>query len=400
MRPLLLAGFGTSLHVSGHVLEVSNRAEGRHESFAAHQLPFDSVVVEGNSGTISFEAARFLAIHDIPVTFLRWDGSVLSTLLPRGPVAGELKLAQFAAHNDPKRRVETARAILEVKLSKSVELLRFLSRFYPCDPRPVEAEAARGPPTEAIGGLLNWEGRSAVAYWVEFSKVVNRLWPEARFVSRHGKGKSWSQSATDPVNALLNFGYALLEGRVRHAINSVGLMPEIGFLHETATSKLPLVYDLQEPFRWLVDLSVVEVLAGRGLDRKADFLTTENYHIRLRPKAIGLLSERLSENFNRAVPFGGKNRTFDALLFETARNLARHLLGAKRLNLDFPFGAFDGGVDKEAAEAVLSLSFAQRKALGLRENTFHYLKRRAAEGKPLRLYEKVARKLSAVSAEH
>ncbi|EQD55886.1 CRISPR-associated protein Cas1, partial [mine drainage metagenome] len=71
-----------------------------------------------NSGTISFEAARFLAVHDIPVTFLRWDGSVLSTLLPRGPVAGELKLAQFAAHNDSRRRVEIARAILEVKLSK------------------------------------------------------------------------------------------------------------------------------------------------------------------------------------------------------------------------------------------------------------------------------------------
>ena len=74
MRPLLLSGFGSSLRVSGHVLEVSNGTDGRRETFAAHQLPFDSVVVEGNSGTISFEAARFLAIHDIPVTFLRWDG--------------------------------------------------------------------------------------------------------------------------------------------------------------------------------------------------------------------------------------------------------------------------------------------------------------------------------------
>jgi CRISPR/Cas system-associated endonuclease Cas1 len=123
MRPLLLSGHGTSLRVSGHVLEVSNGGEGCRETFAAHRLPFDSVVVEGNSGTISFEAARFLAVHDIPVTFLRWDGSVLSTLLPRGPVAGELKLAQFAAHNDTARRVEIARAI-PVLGNRSTDVIR------------------------------------------------------------------------------------------------------------------------------------------------------------------------------------------------------------------------------------------------------------------------------------
>jgi CRISPR-associated protein Cas1 len=316
LRPLIISGFGTSIRVSGHALEVSNEGEGRHETFAAHQLPFDSVVVEGNSGTISFEAARFLAVHDIPVVFLRWDGSVLSTLLPRGPVAGELKLAQFAAHNNTTRRVDVARAILSVKFSKSVELLRFLSRFYPCGPEPVESEVKRGPPAESIPDLMGWEGRTAVAYWAEFSKVVNRLWPEARFVTRKGKGKSWAQSATDPVNALLNFGYSLLEGRVRQAVNSVGLEPSVGFLQETADSKLPLVYELQEPFRWLVDLSVVETIAGRQLDRVKDFITTENFYVRLRPHAFGLLSERLSQNFNRAFPFRGQRRTFDAVSFE------------------------------------------------------------------------------------
>jgi len=396
MRPLLLSGYGTSLRVSGHVLEVSNPTESSRETFAAHQLPFDSVVVEGNSGTISFEAARFLAVQDIPVTFLRWDGSVLSTLLPRGPVAGELKLAQFEAHNDTARRVEVARVILSVKLSKSVELLRFLSRFYPCDPKPVEKEVMRGPSAESIPDLMGWEGRTAVAYWAVFSKVVNRLWPEARFVTRKGKGKSWAQSATDPVNALLNFGYSLLEGRVRHAVNSVGLEPSVGFLHETAASKLPLVYDLQEPFRWLVDLSVIEVLAGRRLDRQADFLTTENYHVRLRPKAIGLLADRLSQNFNRAVPFRGQRRTFDAISFETARNLARYLLGqSKRLDLDFPFGAFDGALDNEAAETISALTYADARRLGISKAGLFYMKRRAAEGKPLRLYGKTAGKLSA-----
>ena len=394
MRPLLLSGFGTSLRVSGHVLEVTNGTENRRETFAAHQLPFDSVVVEGNSGSISFEAARFLAVHDIPVVFLRWDGSVLSTLLPRGPVAGELKLAQFASHNDPRKRAEIARAILEVKLAKSVELVRFLSRFYPCNPKSVEAEVKRGPAEETVQGLLGWEGRTAVAYWAEFAKAVSRLWPEARFVTRKGKGKSWAQSATDAVNALLNFGYSLLEARVRHAVNSVGLEPSVGWLHETAASKLPVVYDLQEPFRWPVDLSVIETIAGRQLDRKGDFITTENYHIRLRPHAIALLAERLSENFNRAVPFGGQRRTFDAILFETARKIARNLLGqSKKLDLDFPFGAYDGAVDSETAHTISSLTYAEARALGISKAGLWDMKRGAEEGKPVRLYRKVAARI-------
>lgn len=401
MRPLVLSGFGTSLRVNGHVLEVSNPIEARTETFVARQLPFDSVVVEGNSGTISFEAARFLAVHDIPVTFLRWDGSVLSTLLPPGPVAGELKLAQFTSHNDPRKRAEIARAIVEVKLAKSVELLRFLSRFYPCDPRLVETEVRRGPTEKSVLGLMGWEGRTAVAYWAELAKAVSRLWPEARFVTRKGKGKSWAQSATDPVNALLNFGYSLLEGRVRHVVNSVGLEPSVGWLHETAASKLPVVYDLQEPFRWLVDLSVIETIAGRQLDRNGDFIRTENYHVRLRPRAIGLLSERLSQNFNRTVPFGGRRRTFDAILFEAVRKLARHLLGqSKRLDLSIPFGAFDGALDTEAAETISALTYAEARKLGISKAGLWDMKRRAAEGKPLRLYGKVARRLSSVESQH
>lgn len=74
-----------------------------------------------------------------------------------------MKLAQHASHNNPQRREQIARAILEVKLSKSEELLRFLSRFYQCDPAPVKAEVKRGPTEETVPGMMSWEGRTAVA---------------------------------------------------------------------------------------------------------------------------------------------------------------------------------------------------------------------------------------------
>ena len=70
---------------------------------------------------------------------------------------------------------------------------------------------------------------------------------------------SHQNNASDPVNAALNYGYALLEGECRRAINAVGLEPSIGFLHDFSNyqTKQSLVYDLEEPFRWLIDISVL-----------------------------------------------------------------------------------------------------------------------------------------------
>jgi CRISPR/Cas system-associated endonuclease Cas1 len=93
MRPLLLHGFGTSVRVNGRTLVIDRRSEDRQESYRAQQLPFDSVVVDSFTGSVSFEALRLLAIHDVPVTLLHWNGTLLSTILPRSPVNGELRVA-------------------------------------------------------------------------------------------------------------------------------------------------------------------------------------------------------------------------------------------------------------------------------------------------------------------
>ena len=304
MRPLLLHGFGTSVRVNGRTLEIDWRSEGRKESYRPQQLPFDSVVVDSMTGSVSFEALRFLAIHDVPVTLLRWNGSVLSTVLPRGPSNGELRIAQIGAHADPERRLRIAREFIRAKIAKTVELAEALSRTLPVSPDPIETEVASDM-GRTLNDLRIYEARVAQAHWKEYAKAIETLWPKSGFASRRSAQRSWSNAAADPTNALLNYGYSLLESACRSAIVSVGLLPEIGFVHEVAPSKFPLAYDLQEPFRWLVDLSVLEVVRDAKLDRKADFIVTENYHVRLRPKAAQALMDRLSANLNRKVAFGG-----------------------------------------------------------------------------------------------
>jgi CRISPR-associated protein Cas1 len=390
MRPLLLHGFGTSLRINGRTLEIDWRSEGRKESYRPQQLPFDSVVVDSLTGSVSFEALRFLAVHNIPITLLRWNGTVLSTILPRGRANGELRVAQVMAFQDPVLRLKIARELIREKVSKTVQLAELMTRTFPISVQPIREEVARGV-GNSLNDLRTYEGRVAQAFWREYATAVESLWPRSGFASRGSPQRSWNNSAADPTNALLNYGYSLLETACRSAIVSAGLLPEIGFVHEIAPSKFPLVYDLQEPFRWMVDLSVLEVLGDSKLDRKRDFIVTENYHVRLRPAAAEALIDRFSANMNRRVRFRNRPLSYETVVLEMARSLARHLIEPGRsLDLSFPFSMGESGhVTSDVRERILALTPAERKAMGIAKNTWHYIKHRAQTGKPLRLYSKV-----------
>ncbi len=162
MRPLLLSGFGTSLRVNGRTLEIDWRSEGRKETYRPQQLPFDSVVVDSLTGSVSFEALRFLAIHAVPVTLLCWNGTVLSTILPRGPSNGELRVAQVEAYGAPDRRLKIAREFTREKVAKTVALTENFSKTLPVNPDPIHKEAESDQGT-ALNDLRVYEARASVS---------------------------------------------------------------------------------------------------------------------------------------------------------------------------------------------------------------------------------------------
>jgi CRISPR-associated protein Cas1 len=388
MRPLVLSGFGVSVRVNRGQLEV--RDDQGHRSYPPHALPFDSLVLEGYTGNISLEATRFLLVHGVTVSCLRWDGSLLGTLTPKGTNNAALKIAQVKAHQNPELRGMAARAILEAKARSTAQLCAHFSRVFGIAAPQFEPT----PPSDSINELRLSESRSAHAYWSFFGGVIGKTWPDSGWLQRKSTDESWNRNARDPINALLNYSYSLVEGRVRSAISSVGLLPDIGLVHDIAPSKLPLVYDLQELFRWVADLSVVEVVSRGLIDRKMGFLRMESYHVPLEPETARVLTNRIAENFARTVRVGKRNFSLDTCVAESARILA-HWLESPKAVMHFPpvFAAESHELPHAEAERIQSLSFQERKALGIRENTFHYLKRRAQRGKPIRVYLKVSNKI-------
>lgn len=80
------------------------------------------------------------------------------------------------------------------------------------------------------------EAQAAAYYWREL------LGPEFR---RDTEGKN--------INALLNYGYAILRACVARAIVGTGLHPALGIFHHNRSDNFALANDLMEPLRPAVD---------------------------------------------------------------------------------------------------------------------------------------------------
>ena len=70
---------------------------------------------------------------------------------------------------------------------------------------------------------------------------------------------------TDPVNALLSFGYTLLMNHVLSAVQIVGFDPYIGYLHSKGYGKPSLALDLMEEMRTPVVDSVVLTVINKQI---------------------------------------------------------------------------------------------------------------------------------------
>ena len=61
--------------------------------------------------------------------------------------------------------------------------------------------------------------------------------------------------------------------------------------------------------------------------KKSDFITSENYRVRLRPNVAKFLIKKIRDNFNKRYEFKNKQYTLDNIMFENVREFSGHILG-------------------------------------------------------------------------
>ena len=390
MNPLLLSGFGICIDINKAHLTVKQKDSTIE--FEPHRIPYDSIIIDGHHGSVSFEAMRWLSKHDVSLILLNWNGNLLSVTQPQETLNADLKIKQYEKYLNPELRLYIATQIVMQKVKSSISLLKELSNFYDIDMTTINREIQRVD-YDNINSLMMFEGRIASAYWTELSKIFNSLVKDFNFHSRKNLSYSWNMNASDPINALLNYGYAILESMIRKDINVIGLDVSIGYLHEIAPSKHPLVYDLQELLRYVIDYSVIELLETKV--KKSDFITTENYHIRLRPDTAKLLIEKIKNNFNKRYEFRNKQHTLGNIMFENVRELSRYISGKiKTLDFNIPDIEISRNDTINIKNKIISIDPEKRKALKINKSTLWYQQKKIKEGKTIKLYNNTKVKIN------
>ena len=187
-----------------------------------------------------------------------------------GPVSGNIYLrqAQHQQTANPAFALDVARSCVAGKLKNSRQVLlraareadddgdgQALSRAADDLAASLRALAAASD-LDTIRGI---EGEAARNYFAALNQVLK---PQIR--GDFGFTGRTRRPPLDPLNALLSFLYSMLMNDCRSAIESVGLDPQLGFLHAVRPGRAALALDLMEEFRPYLADRLALTLLNRG----------------------------------------------------------------------------------------------------------------------------------------
>ncbi len=115
------------------------------------------------------------------------------------------------------------------------------------------------------------------------------------------KGKN--RDASHPMNAMLNYVYAVLESEVRLDVLSRGLDPMAGYLHSGYRGSPALVLDLMEPLRPVVDAAILKFAFAQTFSG-ADFILRPDGVVRLNPQLARRVAQVAAFDSKAAISLG------------------------------------------------------------------------------------------------
>jgi len=185
---------------------------------------------------------------------------------------------------------------------------------------------------ESADTVRGLEGDSARIY---FSVLPSLIRPSAReafaFTTRNRR------PPLDRFNALISFLYALVLGDCRSALETVGLDPQLGFLHTVRPGRQSLALDLLEEFRAPICDRLALTLINREQLQAKDFDHRDGGSVMLndagRKTVLAAFQARKQEEINHPVL---QQSIYIGLLPQIqARLLARYLRGDVETYLPF-----------------------------------------------------------------
>ena len=237
-----------------------------------------SVVCLGNI-MLSPALMHRCADEGISLVLLDHNGRFKARL--EGAVSGNILLrqAQHSRAAEEKFALEMAQAMIAGKLRNARQvLLRGAREAEDVQDGKTLSDAAESlaisvrnlPLAASLDVIRGIEGDAAKVYFGALPSLVRKNARE--HFTMDGRTR---RPPRDRFNALISFLYSMVMNDCRSALESVGLDPQLGFLHAVRPGRAALALDLMEEFRAILADRLALTLINRGQISASDFAERE-----------------------------------------------------------------------------------------------------------------------------
>jgi len=322
MMDLILNTFGVSLNRDNGGFVITSK-DGQQ------RIPSDGIssIQISRGAQITSDAVLLAIEREIEVLFMDKSGNPIGRIWSSkyGSVSSIRKgQLSFTFSKDAvtwikdviKRKVENQQALLllmvahENDISQSVQKSVNRLEDYRTKIKMIEGEIV----SDVASTLRGWEGVASKIYF----STMNLFIPEKyRFDQRS------QHPATDVANAMLNYGYGLLYGKIEGALIKAGIDPYVGVLHRDDYNRPVLVYDVIELYRVWVDYIVYTLLIQNAISDEY-YSVKEDGSYWLEPLGRRVLIQSLNDYLDEVITVKGVARSRQTQLFLYVQNLAQN----------------------------------------------------------------------------
>ena len=295
--------------------------------FPLHNI--QGIISFGWNILVSPQLMEACLVQGIHITFCNPYGKFLATV--QGNFKGNvlLRRSQYRLADNEELHVPIAREMIAAKIANCRTLLMRVARTYDMSAKmqgaidQLKSYVRMARKNQVLDQLRGIEGTAADVYFKVFDFCLVNQDPNIHFTQRQRRPPQ------DPVNALLSFLYTLLSHDARSALASVGLDPDVGFLHRDRPGRHSLALDLMEEFRAPMADRLVLTLLNRKQLKCNDFEIQDNGAVLLKEESRKIVLQAWQERKSQTIdhPFLNEKVTVGFLMHIQAQILAKTIRG-------------------------------------------------------------------------
>lgn len=304
-RPGIILGIAKNrftLKESGKVIKSIPKAHITH------------IIVASDGVSLSTNVIRECARCGIPIDFVDRNHHPYASFVSFSAALSQNALMQLEVIRLGKG-MQFAYEFIEGKAKNQINYLKYLDKYHNRFDKPIlsmQTTLKKARSAQTPNELMGYEGQISATYWEALQTIVDERYG---FAARH------TQGAKDIINSCLNYGYAILYGKVRYALIKAGLSLHISYLHAHDERKPTLVFDMIEEFRTFVVDRVIISMANKNEPLKI------NAEGMLSEETKKLVAKNLFERLGSYTTWRKEQHKIEHIITHQAYLLARSVRG-------------------------------------------------------------------------